>query len=354
MSETNHYSSQLTGQQIDEALMAARNIRNNSGVPVSSGTGLLSFRNLDTTLDGKSGGIPTSPAVMQAIKNTQSTFLNFRGSVPTVDDLPADPQKGDTYKVAADGHFYAWNGSGWDDIGTGAVAPTMAADIPTDDNRNVQEVLNQHQTELEQHQTALDGKVNAPEQAGANGQVLTLENGNPVWADSKGGSDMISDAYDSGKTYNPGDYCIYNNSLLRCLIACNGVTPTDGDAHWNRVRVADELVKVIQNENGIAKLWPNGYMECIRTVYKTLACTTAWGNFYVGEDKTVYSFAMPFVETPDVDVITRAASWHSFWPGFYSAPTLDVNGYGGYAICRATTDSSVPVSTTITARGRWK
>lgn len=166
MSETNHYSSQLTGQQIDEALMAARNIRNNSGVPVSSGTGLLSFRNLDTTLDGKSGGIPTSPAVMQAIKNTQSTFLNFRGSVPTVDDLPADPQKGDTYKVAADGHFYAWNGSGWDDIGTGAVAPTMASDIPTDDNRNVQEVLNQHQAELEQqqetldqHQTALDGKA---------------------------------------------------------------------------------------------------------------------------------------------------------------------------------------------------
>lgn len=156
MSETNHYSSQLTGQQIDEALMAARNIRNNSGVPVSSGTGLLSFRNLDTTLDGKSGGIPTSPAVMQAIKNTQSTFLNFRGSVPTVDDLPADPQKGDTYKVAADGHFYAWNGSGWDDVGTGAVAPTMASDIPTDDNRNVQEVLNQHQTELEQHQALLD------------------------------------------------------------------------------------------------------------------------------------------------------------------------------------------------------
>ena len=47
---------------------------------------------------------------------------------------------------------------------------------------------------------------------------------------------VISDAYDELKTYSVGEYCIYNNSVWKCLVQNNGQTPTEG-TYWTNVTV---------------------------------------------------------------------------------------------------------------------
>lgn len=56
-------------------------------------------------------------------------------------------------------------------------------------------------------------------------------------------NDMISDAWDSTKTYSVGDYCIYNNQLWKCLVQNSGQTPTEG-TYWHQTSVGDEFKKI--------------------------------------------------------------------------------------------------------------
>lgn len=51
---------------------------------------------------------------------------------------------------------------------------------------------------------------------------------------------MISDTW-TQKTYQPGEYAIYNNKLWRCKVA-NSSAPSEG-ANWTEVSVTDELNK---------------------------------------------------------------------------------------------------------------
>ena len=90
-------------------------------------------------------------------------------------------------------------------------------------------------------------KIDKPSSA-TDGQVLTYNGTSNEWEaqDSKGGADdtsIISDAYDELKTYVAGEYCIYNNSLWKCLVQNNGQTPTEG-TYWTNVTVADEIALV--------------------------------------------------------------------------------------------------------------
>ena len=88
-------------------------------------------------------------------------------------------------------------------------------------------------------------KIDKPASA-TNGQVLTYNGTSNEWEaqDSKGGNQhIISDAYDELKTYVAGEYCIYNNSLWKCLVQNNGQTPTEG-TYWTNVSVANEIASV--------------------------------------------------------------------------------------------------------------
>ena len=90
-------------------------------------------------------------------------------------------------------------------------------------------------------------KIDKPSSA-TDGQVLTYNGTSNEWEaqDSKGGADdtsIISDAYDELKSYVVGEYCIYNNSLWKCLVQNNGQTPTEG-TYWTNVSVANEITSI--------------------------------------------------------------------------------------------------------------
>ena len=55
--------------------------------------------------------------------------------------------------------------------------------------------------------------------------------------------EIISDAWNSSTTYAVGKYCIYNNSLWKCLVQHSGQTPTEG-TYWTKVTVANEITNV--------------------------------------------------------------------------------------------------------------
>lgn len=123
------YTSQLTGQEIDNALMLARGIGQRHGVPVSSGNGTIQARRLDSILSDASTGIPESSAVWAAIKDRTSNYLHFSGTVSTPSDLPEEPAIGDAYHITSTGKNVAWNGDEWSDVGEIATFDITPEDI---------------------------------------------------------------------------------------------------------------------------------------------------------------------------------------------------------------------------------
>ncbi len=55
--------------------------------------------------------------------------IHYKGSVPTVEDLPTNPAQGDLYEIAADGSEYCWNGEKWFAYGTSHFQPVTGAGI---------------------------------------------------------------------------------------------------------------------------------------------------------------------------------------------------------------------------------
>ena len=60
--------------------------------------------------------------------------------------------------------------------------------------------------------------------------------------------EIISDAWNASTTYAVGQYCIYNNSLWKCLVQHSGQTPTEG-TYWTKVTVANEITSVNNSLN---------------------------------------------------------------------------------------------------------
>lgn len=57
----------------------------------------------------------------------------------------------------------------------------------------------------------------------------------------KANNDIISDAWNASTTYEVGQYCIYNNSLWKCLVQNIGQTPTEG-TYWTKASITSELI----------------------------------------------------------------------------------------------------------------
>lgn len=80
----------------------------------------------------------------------------------------------------------------------------------------------------------------------ADGQTLVYDSATQKWKNGQGQSSIssvISDAWNASTTYAVGQYCIYNNSLWKCLVQHSGQTPTEG-TYWTKVTVANEITSV--------------------------------------------------------------------------------------------------------------
>lgn len=119
----------------------------------------------------------------EALKDQIDRFgnpLTFKGIVATLNDLPNDASAGDIYNVTSINKNYVYSGTEW----------------------------------LE-YSDALDNSC----------------------------EDMISDQYDSTQTYAVGDYCIYNNTLYKCITAI-GTAEEFNLEHWVPTKTSDELEKL--------------------------------------------------------------------------------------------------------------
>lgn len=65
---------------------------------------------------------------------------------------------------------------------------------------------------------------------------------------------VISDGYSTGKTYAAGDYCIYDNTLYRCINQITSGEPFD-TAKWEATTLSDEIALI--NRNSGVLLWEN-------------------------------------------------------------------------------------------------
>lgn len=57
----------------------------------------------------------------------------------------------------------------------------------------------------------------------------------------KSNNNIISDAWNASTTYAVGQYCIYNNSLWKCLVQHSGQTPSEG-TYWIKASITSELI----------------------------------------------------------------------------------------------------------------
>ena len=71
-----------------------------------------------------------------------SSIFIFMGTVATVNDLPANPNVGDTYLVSANGHLYAWDGTQWNDLWNTTLDLTNYFNKVTDDSDDIIEGSN--------------------------------------------------------------------------------------------------------------------------------------------------------------------------------------------------------------------
>ncbi len=85
--------------------------------------------------------------------------------------------------------------------------------------------------------------------------------------------DVISDKYDSSKTYSVGDYCIYNDTLYKCKTAVTSAEEFDS-SKWEATNCGKELVALNSNLSNLVKT---------KTVIGT---TSVNGNLAIGLSST--------------------------------------------------------------------
>lgn len=97
---------------------------------------------------------------------------------------------------------------------------------------------------------------------------------------------IISDEWNSATTYEVGQYCIYNNSLWKCILQHNGQTPEDG-TYWTKVSIGSEFNTLNSNFSDIGSthlLMHGGYSDGSNvdisnlSIYKTLTFIAIWDN----------------------------------------------------------------------------
>lgn len=110
--------------------------------------------------------------------------------------------------------------------GTDGIYPLTTAD----------QVIKADGSRLEQN-----GKIVADDSAKLGGEPATTY-ALKADLDKKANKSIISDAWQSGKTYNAGAYCIYNDSLYKALVQTT-TEPMNG-SDWENICITDKLRQI--------------------------------------------------------------------------------------------------------------
>lgn len=78
---------------------------------------------------------------------------------------------------------------------------------------------------------------------GSNVTTFTANQSGNVTANIITPDGMISDAYQSGKTYTVGEYCIDNNQMWKCKTQCKGQTPAE-NSYWTKRSIGQEIKQI--------------------------------------------------------------------------------------------------------------
>lgn len=69
----------------------------------------------------------------------------------------------------------------------------------------------------------------------------------------KANNDIISDVWNSETIYKAGQYCIYNNSLFKCLVINQGQIPKEG-IDWTKVNATNEINSINDSLGGFTPI----------------------------------------------------------------------------------------------------
>lgn len=92
--------------------------------------------------------VPTIEERLASVEGAVVGGVHYKGSVPTVEDLPANAAQGDMYEVEADGSEWVFNGEKWFEYGTAHFVPvagdgiavagsTISVKLSADENNSV-------------------------------------------------------------------------------------------------------------------------------------------------------------------------------------------------------------------------
>lgn len=164
---------------------------------------------------------------LQAIESTIVGGVRYKGSVPTVKDLPTDATQGDMYEVAADGSEWAFNGEKWFEYGTSHFQPVTGAGI---------DIIG----------STISAKISA-----ANGNALTIADDNGLFVPKCGFTDKDRVTIDTlPMLYVTSDEM--NNAISRA-IEDNALVWEDLDASTGVAKIGNTYYKTIQKAIAAAK-----------------------------------------------------------------------------------------------------
>ena len=181
----------------------------------------------------------------------------------------------------------ALNGKGTYSKPTGGIPKTdLASDVQTS--------LGKADTALQEHQD-ISGKADKTELA-----VL---------------SNSISDAWNSATAYTVGQYCIYNNSLWKCLVQNIGQEPAEG-TYWTKVSVANEIASVNSSLGNVSDAMSPKQITDDNAFNNKFEAFFDWSGWLKSKSNSIPKYCtvirMPSADTNYVTFIAISCETYSF------------------------------------------
>ena len=117
------------------------------------------------------------------------------------------------------------------------------------------------------------------------------------------------------------------------------------------------VVESGSNENGNYIKFYDGTLICYNTqVFSDVACSYSWGNVYTNNNdkRTFNDFPVNFIASPNVSLKVDTGTSDCWLMSAFQAGGPTTTNVGGWQICRGAIGSSLDVTISYIAIGKWK